>query len=355
MPEVSNGCLVLADIGGYSRYLGGVELDHSHDILADLLGVVTDQLTGSLRLAKLEGDAVFCFDPEDRASGEDLVTAIQSCYFAFERRQRTISVATSCECDACRRIPDLNLKFLAHHGSFVEHLVAGSRELVGADVVLAHRLLKNSVTDRTGLEGYALLTAACAERLGIDPTGAALAEHVERYDDVGEVPGWLLDLEARWRSEQEREVIVVSAEEADVILEAELAVAPEVLWDAMTDPNKQMQWRVGVDRVEMDNPGGARGAGSTTHCIHGKTTIAQEILDWKPYRYYTYSEQNPIGRCLWTIDLEPLDEGRRTKLRWLIKLAGGTRQQLAMMVFGGRMRKVLRANLDGLVEYAARL
>lgn len=354
MPQVANGSLVLADIGGYTRYLGGVELEHSHDILADLLGVVTDQLVGPLKLAKLEGDAVFCFDAGDLVSGEGLLTALQSCYFAFERRQRTISVATSCECDACRRIPELNLKFLAHHGSFVEHDVAGSRELVGVDVVLAHRLLKNSVTDRTGLDGYALLTAACVEQLAIDASGTGLAEHDERYEDVGDVRAWLVDLEDRWRDEQEREAIAVTPEDADMILVEEIPLSPAVAWDVMTDPRKQMLWRLGVDAVDMDNPGGARGVGSTTHCVHGKTTIAQEILDWKPYRYYTYSERNPVGMCLWTIDFEPLGQGDRTRLRWLIKLSGGGAQQLAMLVFGRRMRKVLKANLNGLAKYVER-
>jgi hypothetical protein len=353
MPQVANGCLVLADIGGYTEYLGGVELEHSHDILADLLGVVTDQLVGPLRLAKLEGDAVFCFDAGDLVTGEGLLTAIQSCYFAFERRQRTISVATSCECDACRRIPDLNLKFLAHNGSFVEHDVAGSRELVGVDVVLAHRLLKNSVIDRTGLKGYALLTGACVERLGIDPGAAGLAEHHERYDDVGDVAGWLLDLEDRWLDEQQHAAVAVRPEDADMILEKELPLSPAVVWDVMTDPKKQMCWRLGADAVDMENPGGARGVGSITHCVHGRTTIAQEILDWKPYDYYTYSERNPVGECLWTIDLEPLGDGDRTRLRWLIKLTGGGRQQLAMLVFGRRMRKVLKANLDALVRFVS--
>jgi hypothetical protein len=35
--SVRQGCLALADIGGYTAYLAGVELEHSHDILADLL------------------------------------------------------------------------------------------------------------------------------------------------------------------------------------------------------------------------------------------------------------------------------------------------------------------------------
>ena len=243
------------------------------------------------------------------------------------------------------------MKFLAHHGSFVEHDVAGSRELVGVDVVLAHRLLKNSVTDRAGLHGYALLTAACVEQLAIEPSATGLAEHHEGYENVGDVRAWLLDLEHRWRDEQQREAVAVTPEDADVILIREIPLSPAVAWDVMTDPRKQLRWRVGADAVDMDNPGGARGVGSTTHCVHGKTTIAQEILDWKPYHYYSYSERNPVGKCLWTIDFEPLDEGERTRLRWLVKLTGGGAQQLAMMVFGRRMRKVLKANLDGLAKY----
>ena len=94
MSDLTHGCLVLSDIGGYTEYLGGVELQHSHDILADLLGVVAGQLSGPLELAKLEGDAVFCFE-RGELDGESLITTIQSCYYAFARRQRTISVLMS--------------------------------------------------------------------------------------------------------------------------------------------------------------------------------------------------------------------------------------------------------------------
>jgi hypothetical protein len=106
-----------------------------------------------------------------------------------------IAVATSCDCDACRRIPSLGLKFLAHHGSFVEHDVAGQRELVGADVILIHRLLKNSITESTGLRGYALLTDACSRYLGIDTDSTSMREHRESYEHIGDVAAHVLDLE----------------------------------------------------------------------------------------------------------------------------------------------------------------
>ena len=85
---------------------------------------------------------------------------------AARARRRTVALSSSCTCDACRRTPELDLKFCAHHGEFVEHDVAGSRELVGSDVILAHRLLKNSIADTHGLRGYALLTDVCAQALG---------------------------------------------------------------------------------------------------------------------------------------------------------------------------------------------
>src|SRR5439155_13461362 len=45
--SVRRGCLVVADISGYTRDLGGTELEHSRDVLANLVAVVVDALSGS--------------------------------------------------------------------------------------------------------------------------------------------------------------------------------------------------------------------------------------------------------------------------------------------------------------------
>lgn len=59
MPGIERGCLLIADIGGFTEYVGGVELDHASDVLASLLQLVVDQTRGSFELSNLEGDAVF--------------------------------------------------------------------------------------------------------------------------------------------------------------------------------------------------------------------------------------------------------------------------------------------------------
>jgi uncharacterized protein YndB with AHSA1/START domain len=308
---VQRGCLLLADISGYTKYLTGVELDHSQDILADLLGTIVGHLTSQLELAKLEGDAVFCFssDSAGNADGASLVTMVEGCYFAFEEGVRNIKNLTTCQCNACLRIPELTLKFLVHHGEYAIHDVLGNRELVGSDVILAHRLLKNEVTKTTGLRGYALFTQTGVERFGLDPSAIGWSEHRETYDDVGEVAAWLFDLEARWEEEQKRRRVYLAPGEALIDVSVDLPGPPAAVWEWFTSPNKRVLWQPGALRIDQENEGGARGIGTINHCVHGEATVREQILDWKPFDYLSYSSQGDMGTLLATVELVSLDDG----------------------------------------------
>ena len=155
-------CLLIADISGYTSYLAGTELDHAQDILADLMTIVVGALKPTFRLAKLEGDAAFAYVIAERLDGSQLLDTVERVYFAFRRRLRDIAQATACECDACLLMPRLDLKVLAHHGSIVRHRIAGHEELVGSEVIVAHRLLKNHVVERLGIPAYALVVLLAA-------------------------------------------------------------------------------------------------------------------------------------------------------------------------------------------------
>ena len=102
------------------------------------------------QLAKFEGDAAFFYAVGDRFDGSLLQDAIESAYFAFRKRLRNIEQATSCECKACHGMQQLDLKFVVHHGEFIRQRMAGRDELAGRDVILVHRLLKNTVKERLG-------------------------------------------------------------------------------------------------------------------------------------------------------------------------------------------------------------
>jgi uncharacterized protein YndB with AHSA1/START domain len=353
MAELVRGPLVIADLGGYTRFLTGTELDHAHDILADLLGVVAEGLRPSIKVEKLEGDAVFCADGTGTVPVQTVLSTIESCYASFARRRRTIESLTTCTCAACAAIPELALKFVAHHGEWVVREIAGSRELVGTDVIRVHRLLKNSVVEDTGVRAYALLSNALVGKIEIG--GEALGtQQDERYEDCGEVSGRVVDLDARWREREASADIVVTPEESAVCFSGTTRASPAELWELLTDPRHQRVWKVTATSVRMNDPRGARGVGSQTHCVHGKTSIDQEIVDYKPPRHMTYEERNPLGRMLWSGVLEPVDGGG-TRLTLSGQLLDG-RLQRAKLVFARRIiKREVGQSVDALMQYGDRV
>ena len=101
-----SACLLLTDISGYTGYLVGVELDHAQDVLADLMNTIIRALRPAFRLAKLQGDAAFMYAIAEKLDGSLLLDTIERCYFGFRRRRRDVRHMTSCECNACVRIPN---------------------------------------------------------------------------------------------------------------------------------------------------------------------------------------------------------------------------------------------------------
>jgi hypothetical protein len=72
-----------------------------------------------------------------------------------------------------------------HAGKYVLQQIAGSRELSGPDVVMAHRLLKNQAAALMGHGGYVLLSAPAASRLDVPVSGAvSMTETYEHYPPI---------------------------------------------------------------------------------------------------------------------------------------------------------------------------
>jgi uncharacterized protein YndB with AHSA1/START domain len=317
--QTEPACLLIADISGYTGYLAGVELDHAQDILADLVSTVVGSLRPMLRLAKLEGDAAFAYVVTPTIEGSTLQETVEGTYFAFQRRLRDIASASRCECNACIRIPSLDLKIVVHHGDVIRQKIAGREELLGSAVILVHRLLKNDVAEATGIAAYALYTAECIAAMGIeDPARQGFVEHRVGTDIAGEVTTWVRDLASAWTSEQGRNRVLVEAGSAAWVYAFESPAARQVTWDYITSPARRPQWN--ADAVLEASPSGRRGAGTVNHCVHGKDAIVEEILDYRPYDYVTTRSQLPVPGVpkmthTWVLEDGP-DGGTHVELRF---------------------------------------
>jgi uncharacterized protein YndB with AHSA1/START domain len=351
LSQPERACLVIADISGYTGFLAGAELDHAQDVLADLMNTVVAAFRPTFRLAKLEGDAAFVYAMTETVDGPQLQDTIERCYFAFRRRLRDIGQASTCECNACILVPSLDLKVVAHHGRVIRQRIASMEELVGSDIIVVHRLLKNHVQEATGATAYAIYTDSCVTAMGIaDPDAAGFAEHVETFDGVGEIRAWVRDLHAAWDAELGRAQLVVQPRNSARTYEAVFQAPTALVWDYMTSPARRPRWQHGVTGV-VEAPGmaGRRGIGTVNHCMHGKDAIIEEVMDWQPYDHVTYRSLLPIPnvpKLLSTYLFEDLGDGRtRVELRF-----GTPRSAKDRAVAGPLMPMIDEMVTDGLAR-----
>ena len=190
----ASGPLLLADISGYTGFLQVVAEAHADDafaggrvpdayaLVSSLLDGIIERIVPPFTLSKVEGDAVFAFarDDDNVPRGGALLECLAACYASFRERLAGARDVWTCRCNACSRVDRLELKFVLHAGSYIVQSVAGSRELAGPEVVLAHRLLKNHAAELIGQGGYALITEAAASRLAVPPDGSR--DFIETYD-----------------------------------------------------------------------------------------------------------------------------------------------------------------------------
>jgi len=186
------GFLVLADISGFTAFVTATEIEHGPPIIAALLEAVIQRIAPPLGIQEIEGDAVFALGPDGAVAPPSALLGVLRAGFAgFRELQREMQRDERCPCDACRNIWRLRLKMIGHHGTFLQQTVGGHAQAAGKDVILAHCLLKNHVPRRMD---YALLTRPALRYMGVDPTRAGLASHVEWYEHFGEVEYYVGDL-----------------------------------------------------------------------------------------------------------------------------------------------------------------
>jgi len=189
--------LFIADISGYKRFMtaNAKTLAHSHTIIAELVEHLLKGIRLPMEVSKLEGDAIFFYCRKKRAEGdwdqqkEALADRLWSLFTDFNHKLAELKSSVTCSCSACQHIDTLQLKIFVHSGEALFQRLGPSDELAGVDVIIIHRLLKNSVASRS----YLLLTDAAKQDLTFN---AATRFHagMETYDSLDEIRTWVHDL-----------------------------------------------------------------------------------------------------------------------------------------------------------------
>lgn len=218
-------------------------------------------------------------------SGEVFLTICENLYNAFATRRQNIIANTSCPCKACANVEMLDLKIMAHHGTFDEMEVGPVKDISGADVILVHRMAKTDVKAATGVRSYALFSDAAVGAMGIE---SALVPYAQQFEHFGEVSMQVYDLAKAWekfRAGHERHFL----EEADGVwtYRRRFDIPIAVAWEALTAPELKQRWMQGMKSVTVDNPENRIGTGSGYHCAREAADFLYWVTDWEPFDYFS--------------------------------------------------------------------
>jgi len=308
------GFILIADITGYTAYLNDSELEHAQGTLTDLLELLIDHTTSPLIISRLEGDAVISYGFEAGfVSGQTFLETIENTYVDFRKAIELMVMNNSCQCNACANVTSLDLKFFVHFGTFVLQKIGDHDELLGTDVNLIHRLLKNSVTADTGIRAYLLCTDAAVEALGFEDPGSSMIHHIETVADLGEAAMWVTDMQPVYEARATHDRFVFGPGEVVGTIEVDSVLSPQVVWDYLSDPVFR-KLLLGSDRMEItDRKAGRIGPGSTYQCFHGDSVSPQVVLEWEPFdrMVVEMALELPVGSSSMVIDyqLTPIDGG----------------------------------------------
>jgi hypothetical protein len=196
--------LLIADIGGYTDYMRShrMSLAHAEVNTARLLEKVIDAVP-EFDLIEIEGDAAFLALQADTLYSEATVDLTVQAAMAMHREfhlERHYVATNLCPCASCTQAANLKLKFVAHIGEVATQTIRQRRKLVGIDVILVHRMLKNPVnvpeylllseelynTSRTPMPGPAHEVAQDLE--GIGPVRAYFVDVADLPDSLPPLP-----------------------------------------------------------------------------------------------------------------------------------------------------------------------
>ncbi len=144
--EAERVLLCIPDISGFTRFMSETDFELSSKVIPSLLNKIVYANEIGLKISEIEGDAVLFFRNAPLPSLEEVVAQCFRFHSEFYKQLHTLQARYSTQEDAAKIPEVLGLKIILHLGEEVGQVPVGKRiKLIGEDVIIAHRLLKNDI------------------------------------------------------------------------------------------------------------------------------------------------------------------------------------------------------------------
>nr|WP_298998081.1 DUF2652 domain-containing protein [uncultured Allomuricauda sp.] len=181
--------LCIPDISGFTQFMSEIDFELSSKIIPTLLNQIIYSNQIQLKVSEIEGDAILFYRSGSLPSLQELTEQCQNFHQQFYDQmvllqEKYIDEGKNLD------LPDiLGLKIILHFGYEIAPVQIGNRiKLLGEDVILAHRLLKNNIPfDEYILFSEALISHYRGREINWHLNWAELMTSKTTMDHLGEV------------------------------------------------------------------------------------------------------------------------------------------------------------------------
>ena len=256
--------ILIPDISGFTEFMTTTELTHASHALNYLIDAILNAVGDEYEVAEIEGDAVLLIRKGSPPSKKEIRDICLKIFNAFHYQRKWMQQHTICPCGACMAIINLTLKFVVHYGPLGEIKVGRFVKPSGTEMIVAHRLLKNSIDNNE----YVLITEKLLREVDEDEIEgeSQWAMASEEYPAIGKIQyRFLLLNDARGKVPDPPPL--QNKYRRDNTINHEVTINAnyfDVYSLASNIPGRE-EWVPGIRKIHQDAPDVY--IGSTHHCI----------------------------------------------------------------------------------------
>ena len=259
--------IFIPDISGFTRFVNQTAIDHSKHIISELLEVIIDSDDLGLTVSEVEGDAIL-FYKDQVPDVKEILEQSEKTFINFHNHLNRYETERICRCGACETAARLSLKFIVHSGNIQPINIKNFIKLHGPDVILAHRLLKNSIVQNE----YVLFTdnfknALSDGSLAKQFSWIKLMEGADEPDTGDKIKYSYIPLQELFKFVKEpKKITIPELSPRKLKLEVVINKSVDDIYDIFTNLNRKMEWEDTIlDIIPQDDK--INQAGSVHTCV----------------------------------------------------------------------------------------
>ncbi|WP_452598381.1 DUF2652 domain-containing protein [Pontimicrobium sp. MEBiC01747] len=138
--------ICIPDISGFTEFMSSADIELSSQVIPALLNKVIYANKIGLKVSEIEGDAILFYKTGNLPTFKELIEQCRLFYTEFYKQLDLLDKIYKYRSKGIDIPEVLGLKIVLHFGKQISAVQIGKNiKLMGEDVIIAHRLLKNKI------------------------------------------------------------------------------------------------------------------------------------------------------------------------------------------------------------------